>query len=115
MYGLTSVTPGSRGATFAAVRDLQSGLQFHDREQAGYKPEFDSVTNSPPATVSGRAIPFQDMGATPNAVLAGYQLLAPGSANEATVGIINLVPANANSTDGRLTGTLWQADGGASQ
>ena len=66
------------------------------------------MTNSPPATVSGRAIPFQDMGATPNAVLAEYQQLAPGSANEATVGMIKVVPANANSTDGTLTGTLWK-------
>jgi len=73
------------------------------------------LNNSPPAIVAGRGIHFGGMGASPNAVLAGQQLLAITSANAATVGIGTLVPSNANATDGTVTGTLWQAGGGASQ
>jgi hypothetical protein len=67
------------------------------------------------SVLSGRAVQFQGMGAAPNASVAGYQLLAIHSSKAATVGIANIVPSNANMTDGTITGTLWQAGGGNSQ
>ena len=67
------------------------------------------------SVVSGRAIHFQGLGATPNDSVAGYQLLAINSSKAATVGIANIAPSNANTTDGTIAGTLWQAGGGNSQ
>lgn len=71
--------------------------------------------NNPPAIVTGRAVHFGGMGASPNAALSGFQLLAIDSAKAATAGIVNLVPSNANTTDGTVAGTIWQAGGGNSQ
>ena len=67
------------------------------------------------SVLTGRAIHFSGMGATPNAAIAGYQLLTINSANVATLGIANLAPSNGSATDGTVTGTLWQVGGGNSQ
>jgi hypothetical protein len=67
------------------------------------------------SVLTGRAIPFSGLGATPNTAIAGYQLVTVNSATVATLGIANLAPANGSATDGIVSGTLWQASGGNSQ
>ena len=71
--------------------------------------------NNPPAIVAGRAIHFGGMGASPNATVAGNQLITMSGGNGSTVGIGNLSASNGNTTDGTITGTIWQAGGGNSQ
>jgi hypothetical protein len=67
------------------------------------------------SVLTGRAISFSGLGATPNTAIAGYQLITFNSASVATLGIANLAPANGSATDGTVSGTLWQASGGGSQ